>query len=561
LQAACEDTSRPDSCGSPKGYVSNNGQFSDNRYAFLFKPGEYENVSVSVGYYQQVLGLGRLPEDVRFTGSGEVFSQQASNESGALDTFWRGAENFYNAGSQDNMRWEVSQAASVRRAKTDGGFMAAGQGQSSGGFIADMDIGGTFEFGSQQQYIVRNSNVGSIPHAAVWNTVLLGTSYHGASNPCAGVGQNQWVEDNTPIIASKPFITFTDDKWELVVPAIQESVSGPGDVSDATAIDFDQVYVAAEGTSAADINSQLADCDVKAVVIAAGLFHLEETLQVKCAGTVVLGIGMPTLFAPADGTPAIETADVGGVRLAGLLVDPPTGGAKTDVMIRIGTEHNSGSADAPILLHDIYGRTGIAQGDAASPADLPSAKIMIEINSQHVIGDNLWLWRADHNKDGPVHQRHGALDHGLVVNGDHVTMYGLFAEHALKQQVLWNGENGRTFFYQSELPYDVEADWDFASYEVADNVQSHSLYGGGAYINMWDNAAQPSAGFKLPSFDMARELLTVWLNGNPGSQIKSVIMAGSETGGEAASNAHQGTPIAGPSETCQTSRRVQEVFI
>jgi hypothetical protein len=186
---------------------------------------------------------------------------------------------------------------------------------------------------------------------------------------------------------------------------------------------------------------------------------------------------------------------------------------------------------------------------------------MLEINSQHVIGDNLWLWRADHNKNGPVHDRHGALDHGLVVNGDNVTMYGLFAEHALKQQVLWNGENGSTFFYQSEMPYDVEADWDFPSYEVADNVQSHSLYGGGAYAYFRDSAAQPSTGFKLPSFDSARELVTVWLNGNPDSQIQSVVMAGSETGGEAATPDHQGHPISGPSETCQKSRRVQDVFI
>jgi hypothetical protein len=45
-------------------------------------------------------------------------------------------------------------------------------------------------------------------------------------------------------------------------------------------------------------------------------------------------------------------------------------------------------------------------------------------------------------------------DQGLIVNGDDVTIHGLFVEHFQKYQVTWNGERGRTFFYQCELPYD-----------------------------------------------------------------------------------------------------------
>ncbi len=54
----------------------------------------------------------------------------------------------------------------------------------------------------------------------------------------------------------------------------------------------------------------------------------------------------------------------------------------------------------------------------------------------------------------------GGLEHqhrrnGLVVNGDDVTMYGLFVEHCLtKYQTIWNGNGGRTYFYQNEMPYD-----------------------------------------------------------------------------------------------------------
>ena len=52
-------------------------------------------------------------------------------------------------------------------------------------------------------------------------------------------------------------------------------------------------------------------------------------------------------------------------------------------------------------------------------------------------------------------------DTGLVVNGDNVTATGLFVEHYKKYNVIWNGENGKTIFFQNELPYDppTQAAW------------------------------------------------------------------------------------------------------
>ncbi len=43
-------------------------QFGSNRYAYLFKPGNY-NLDVQVGFYMQVLGLGKSPDDVAITGA------------------------------------------------------------------------------------------------------------------------------------------------------------------------------------------------------------------------------------------------------------------------------------------------------------------------------------------------------------------------------------------------------------------------------------------------------------------------------------------------------------
>jgi hypothetical protein len=109
------------------------------------------------------------------------------------------------------------------------------------------------------------------------------------------------------------------------------------------------------------------------------------------------------------------------------------------------------------------------------------------INANDVVADNMWLWRADHGNG--VGWTVNPCDNGLIVNGDRVTMYGLFVEHHLKYETLWNGNWGRVYFYQSELPYDPpsQAAWShdgvagYASYKVADSVTSHQAYGLGIY--------------------------------------------------------------------------------
>ena len=75
-----------------------------------------------------------------------------------------------------------------------------------------------------------------------------------------------------------------------------------------------------------------------------------------------------------------------------------------------------------------------------------------EINANDTIIDHTWIWRADHGAGVGWDQNLSA--NGLVVNGNNVTAYGLFVEHHQQFQVLWNGNAGRTYFYQSEIPYD-----------------------------------------------------------------------------------------------------------
>jgi hypothetical protein len=157
------------------------GQFSSDRYALLFMPGSYE-VDVPVGYYTQVLGLGESPTDVVFTGDKGVYCEEGDFDIdvGALDTFWRGAENFQTNSKHlwtdtEGMLWSVSQAAPLRRLviknnlklfEYKGGGAA---GYASGGFLADSVVEGLVASGSQQQWLTRNSLIGKWIEGGSWD--------------------------------------------------------------------------------------------------------------------------------------------------------------------------------------------------------------------------------------------------------------------------------------------------------------------------------------------------------------------------------------------------------
>ena len=66
-------------------------QFGTQRYAYFFKPGQYNNLDVNLGYYTQVLGLGQSPDDV--TINGYMHSDGVLPNYNATINFWRAAEN------------------------------------------------------------------------------------------------------------------------------------------------------------------------------------------------------------------------------------------------------------------------------------------------------------------------------------------------------------------------------------------------------------------------------------------------------------------------------------
>jgi hypothetical protein len=150
------------------------------------------------------------------------------------------------------------------------------------------------------------------------------------------------------------------------------------------------------------------------------------------------------------------------------------------------------------------------------------ATVALEVNSDDVLLDDIWAWRADHGQG--VGWTVNTADTGVVINGDDVTATGLFVEHFQKYNVIWNGERGRTVFFQNELPYDApnQAAWrhdgvlGFAAYKVAPTVRTHEAWGLGSYIfTNVDPTLHATNAFEVPDTPGVRmhDLLTVSLNG------------------------------------------------
>jgi hypothetical protein len=348
-------------------------------------------------------------------------------------------------------------------------------GWSSGGFLADTHVTGQVNSGTQQQWLSRNDQLGSWT-GSNWNMVFVGVNGAPGQSfpnpPYTVVGQS-------PVIREKPFLCIDQSgNYQVFVPALSTNAQGTtwGNGSPAgTSIPISQFYIAQPGDSAATLNNALSQG--QNLLFTPGIYALDDTLRVTRANTVILGLGLATLT-PNNGVIPMTVADIDGVSIAGLLFD--AGSVNSPVLLQVGPVGSSQDHSAnPTLLSDVFFRIG--------GAGVGQATQSLVVNSNNVILDDLWLWRADHGSG--VGWTTNTAANGLIVNGNNVTAYGLFVEHYQQYQVIWNGNGGRTYFFQNELPYDPpnQAAWmngstnGYAAYKVANSVTTHQAWGLGSY--------------------------------------------------------------------------------
>jgi len=503
------------SASSIQGQINNiynqqyGNQFGSARYALLFKPGTYNN-TVNVGYYTQVLGLGQSPDNV--TISGGVISNAALGNNNATCNFWEGAENMAVIPSGGTDQWAVSQACPMRRMHIKGSIILdQNGGWASGGFLSDSLVDNQINSGTQQQWLSRNCQWGSWA-GSNWNMVFVGDT-----NPPAANFPANTVAGTTPVVREKPFLTIdSNGNYSVFVPALRSNSQGvtwSNGSAPGQSIPISQFYIAKAGTdTAATINAALNQG--LNLLLTPGVYSLTGTIQVTRANTVVLGLGFPTLLAQ-NGVTAMSVADVDGVIIGGILFD--AGPTNSPALLQVGPTGNAAShAGNPTSLHDLFFRVGGAGAGKAT--------VSLLINSNNVIGDDLWIWRADHGNG--VGWTTNTAANGLVVNGVNVTIYGLAVEHYQQYQTLWNADGGTVYFYQSEAPYDVpnQSSWmagsenGYASYKVADWVATHHAYGLGVYCYFSTNSSvKLNNAFEVPNSGlnggMMHDMVTVSLGG------------------------------------------------
>lgn len=501
-------------------------QFGDGRYALLFKPGTYNGLNAQLGFYTQIAGLGRNPDDT--TINGDITVDAGWFDGNATQNFWRSAENLAVRPVNGTDRWAVAQASSFRRMHVLGGLNLApsGYGWASGGYIADSRIDGTVSPYSQQQWYTRDSSVGGWSNG-VWNMVFSGVE--GA--PAQSFPDPPYTTlQTTPVSREKPYLYLDGSEYRVFVPDKRtdaRGVSWDGAGTPGTSLPLDRFYVVKPGATAATINTAL-DQGLN-LLFTPGIYHVDQTIQVDRPDTVVLGLGLATII-PDDGVTAMRVGDVDGVRLAGFLID--AGPVNSQTLLEVGPQGASADhSDDPTTVQDVYFRIG-----GAGPG---KATTSLVVNNDDTIIDHTWVWRADHGAG--VGWETNRADYGVRVNGDDVLATGLFVEHFNKYDVEWYGERGRTIFFQNEKAYDapsqaaIEHDGirGYAAYRVDDSVETHEAWGLGSYCNYTaDPSIHQGRGFKAPVTSGVRfhDVLVISLGGK--GQYDHVINdTGSPTSG------------------------------
>lgn len=506
------------------GLGGSNGEWTTKRQAYYFKPningqtydpggsGSASSATanaIELGFYSHIGGLGKVPSDVKL---GAVFTRPHLNGgANATCTFWRSMEN---VSVMRDFAWTVSQSTSARRMQIEStskyiSDIGSSNFWGSGGFIADAHYTSSRpNWGGQQQWYTRNTifPAGNGAMGGSYNMV-----WQGCVNPPQADNANSPVS-TTPVIREKPFLFIdSDGEYKVFVPAWQRdrvglswssTDMGKGDIQDL----LTGWYVTKAGDTDVEFNKALKAG--KNIFFTPGHYALNAPIQVNRKNAILLGAGIASVtLEPTEKNTwgCIFADDKDGIIIAGLLMDSFN---STTYQVRIGNDGaNADHSANPILLSDITCRVGGVQSKNIQ------IHASMQINSNNVVGDHFWLWRADHGSQhgGNARWVRDRCRNGLIVTGDDVTLYALFAEHYQEYEVLWLGERGRTYFLQNEPPYDApnQAAWSsqggrvdgYAAFKVANTVKDHHSIGMGSYavLTGTDGHVNKKNGFEIPN--------------------------------------------------------------
>jgi hypothetical protein len=129
------------------------------------------------------------------------------------------------------------------------------------------------------------------------------------------------------------------------------------------------------------------------LLLAPGVYNLDQSIQVTRPDTVVLGLGFPTLI-PENGIVPMTTARAEGIMILGIIFD--AGGTTSPALLQVGSGHAQSDNEVSDLsaLQNVFFRIGGAEAGSATNS--------LVVNSNNVILDDIWAWRADHGPTDAV---------------------------------------------------------------------------------------------------------------------------------------------------------------
>ena len=226
--------------------------------------------------------------------------------------------------------------------------------------------------GSQQQWIVRNSNLDGWTNG-VWNQVFSGVV--GAPAQCfpgtlPACGANPYTTLATsPVTREEPYLYIdSNGNYNVFVPSVQFNSVGTTWASGATpgsSIPISKFFIAQPTNSAAQIDAQL--LLGKNLILTPGVYNLDLPLLVTRPDTVVLGIGFPTLI-PENGIVSMIVLPSKGVMASGMIFD--AGIPNSPLLLQFGTPFGPSSSSDPSALQDVFFRIGGAEPGKATVLSL-----------------------------------------------------------------------------------------------------------------------------------------------------------------------------------------------
>jgi hypothetical protein len=296
-------------------------QFGTQRYELMFEPGTY-NVTVPVGFYTEVVGLGQNPTQTTITGGGVYTDADWNPANNATENFWRDVENITIDPSSGSTEWAASQADPLRRVDIIGNAV-----------LADRTAAGPPAASSA----TRSSPARSTRRAS------SSTSPATTSSAAGPVRAGTWCSSATPACRGRASRARRTRRWpdpdrrrealpvhrllgqlgrvRTLEPDQLAGHPGANGNTPGTSLPISDFYIATPSSTVSQINAALASG--QDLLFTPGVYQINGTIDVTNPDTVVLGLGLATLVSNGGNT-ILSTADVNGIRIGGLLFDAGT---------------------------------------------------------------------------------------------------------------------------------------------------------------------------------------------------------------------------------------------